>query len=427
MKRLLALLLTPTLLMGFAGCGSTEPVQETEAPTTLPPVTGYVVPQPMTQRPEYILTGEPTVRQMREMAVKAMQDMLSIQWTTDKAIDYNKTGAVSHKNYHYDPDTVYCGLPYADGQTNIYAWLEYYDYRSGQMKIEDGAWLNTYLGNTCAGSLMWAWSTVCDSLTGNYVNYNMVPQYGCLPVGDYKCDKMNVITTWKDYPTKQVCEENGMQKMFECYAQIQMADAVTSTTPEHTMMAIEDAVVVKDANGNIDPLNSYVMVQDQAAGTGDKFYEHTGEDGQLYQYTGRTGPIALKCTFMWLFEKHYIPVTTSEFQGNDPYVRPEVKCTAEQCESVDQLFSANITSNYPMSVLKLYAKDSKGKTTQLHFRYFNRKDVGSGLARSFKLGTDRVDINTALEKLAAGEYTLIVEVTAPNGEIFQLAQAPYKK
>ena len=139
MKRIIALLLTPTLLMGFAGCsgGASEPVQETEAPTTLPPVTGYVVPQPMTERPSYVLSGEPTVRQMREMAVKAMQDMLSIQWTTDKEINYNKTGAVSHKNYHYDPDTVYCGLPYADGQTNIYAWLEYYDYRSGQMKIEE--------------------------------------------------------------------------------------------------------------------------------------------------------------------------------------------------------------------------------------------------------------------------------------------------
>ena len=416
------------LLIGFSGCGNTEPAQETQGETTLPPVTGFVVPQPMTERPVYTLSGEPTVRQMRETAVKAMQDMLSIQWTTDRAIDYNKTGAVSQKNYHYDPDTVYCGLPYADGQTNLYAWLEYYDYRSGQMKMDgDGAWLNTYLGNTCAGSLMWAWSTVCDSLVGNFVNYNMVPKFGCLPVGDFRCDQMHTISSWKEYPTKQVCEENGMVKMFECYALMQMADAVTSTTTEHTMMAIEDAVVVRTADGAIDPVNSYVIVQDQAAGSGDQFFEHTGEDGVLYQYTGRTGPIALKCTFMWLFEKHYLPVTTSEFQLQDPYAKAEVTCSKEQCEDVDQLLSATINSNYPMCVLKVNAVAGNGKTTQLHFRYFNRKDVGSGIARAFKLTTDRVEINSGLDELAAGEYTIVVEVTSSTGEVFTPIQTKYQK
>lgn len=418
MKRPLALLMAALIPFGLCACGgSTQEEPETE--TTLSPVTGFVVPNPMSERPDYSVSENPTVRELRETAVRAMQDMLSIQWCAKEEINYNKTGAVSHKNYHYDPNTTYCGLPYADGQTNIYVWLEYYDPRSGQMNMEgDGQWLNDVLGNTCAGSLMWAWSTVCDSLTGPFINYNMVPMYGCLPVGDYKCNMMNALNSWLDYPTKRICEENGMDVMFESYAKIQMADAVTSTTPEHTMMAIEDAVVVRDADGKIDPAQSYVMVQDQAAGTGDKFFEHTDDSGYLYQYTGRTGPIALKCTFMWLYEKHYIPVTTSEFMGNDPYAKAEVKFSKDECADVKTLLSGGVESNYPMCILKINATNEKGKTTTLHTVYFDRMDVGSGLARNYKVSADRVAIEAALEALAGGKYTVSVEVTASTGEVF---------
>lgn len=427
MKKLFAFALAPLMLLGMVGCGGGE-TPEPEAETTLPPVTGFVVPKPMRERPDYSVPANPTVQQLRETAVRAMQDMLSIQWSTDEEINYNKTGAVSHKNYHYDPNSTYCGLPYADGQTNIYTWLEYYDYRSGQMRMEgDGQWLNKYLGNTCAGSLMWAWSTVCDSLTGPFINYNMVPMYGCIPVGDYKCDVMNAIKSWKDYPTKKVCEENGSEKIFECYALIQMADAVTSTTPEHTMMAIENAVVVRDADGKIDPVQSYIMVQDQAAGTGDKFFEHTDDTGYLYQYTGRTGPIALKCTFQWLFEKHYIPVTTVELAGKDPYAKAEVEFSKEDCADVDSMMKGTVSSNYPMCVLKIHAKNEKGKTTQLFMRHFNRVDVGSGLARSYGLFEAKAETLRAMDDLGEGKYTICMEVTTSTGEVFTPVQVEYKK
>lgn len=427
MKKLLAILLTPVLLFGMVGCGAGASDADVEEETTLPPVTGFVVPSPMTERPVYTLSENPTIQEMRETAVRAMKDMLSIQWSTDEEINYNKTGAVSHKDYHYDMNTTYCGLPYADGQTNIYAWLEYYDYRSGQTNFPgDGTWLNANLGNTCAGSLMWAWSTVCHSLTGNYVNYNMVPMYGCIPVGDYKCSMMNAIKSWEDYPTEKVCQENGTDVMYESYALIQMADAVTSTTKEHTMMAIENAVVVRDANGKIDPVNSYVMVQDQAAGTGSKFYEYTDDSGYLYQYTGRPEPIAQKCTFQWLYEVHYIPVTTAEFAGTEAYEVPTVEFSKE-VTTVDEMMSGKITSNYPMAMIKITAKSSKGKTIELYHYYVNRKDVGSGKAREFPLGAEKGAVQQALTALEAGTYTVTLEVTAPNGEIFKPVQVEYKK
>ena len=169
------------------------------------------------------------------------------------------------------------------------------------------------------------------------------------------------------------------------------------------------------------------MVQDQAAGTGDKFFEHVGEDGNTYHYTGRTGPIELKCTFLWLFQSAYIPVTTTEFLGEDPYAAAEVKFSKEDCASADELYSGAFTSNYPMCMFKLIATDKDGKETVLHTVYFDRKDVGEGKARNYKVSGDRMVISSALEELAKGSYTITAEVTASTGEEFTPVTFEYKK
>ena len=427
MKKLLSLLLATLLVLSLAACGG-ETAQTAEPTET--EYTGYVVPSPLMERPMYTVSENPTVEELRQTAVRAMHDMLSIQWSVSEPFMYNKTGAVSHKDYRYSAETVYNGLPYADGQTNMYVWLEYYDLETGHLTMEgDGQWLNSNLGNTCAGSLMWAWSTVCDSLTGKYVNTSMVPMYGCYPVGPYTYPNFEFVNEYREeagkVSTADICAHNGLAVMMESYAQTKMADAITNSKSEHTMMIIEDATVVRDANGNIDPIQSYVMLQDQAAGSGEKFYEHLGEDGILYQYTGRTGPIAVKMTFKQLFDATYIPVTTAEFMGKEAYVKPEVKFSKETVTSLEEIYSGAITSNYPMSLVKFMATDANGKETELHHVYFNRKDVkGSepgmfdGKARNYKPSGDRILIDEAVASLAAGTYTITAVVTAPNGEIF---------
>lgn len=64
------------LLMGMAGCGGENTEQGKE--TTLPPVAGFVVPTPMAEWPTYTVSKNPTVKELRETSVRAMQDMLSI-------------------------------------------------------------------------------------------------------------------------------------------------------------------------------------------------------------------------------------------------------------------------------------------------------------------------------------------------------------
>lgn len=419
MKRIIALTLAVLIVFGMTACsnggGNQETTEETE-------YTGYMVPQTM-EKPVYTVSENPTTRELREVAVKAMRDMLSIQWSTPKDFMYNKEGAVSNKDYRYYINTTYAGLPYADAQTNIYVWYEYYDPKTGVLNMEgDGQWLNDTLGNTCAGSLMWGWSVVCDSLTGKYVNTQMVSKYGCIPVGDYTYN--TYISSYYEQSTEEICSLNGMNKIMECYALMQMADAVTSSTAAHTMMAIEDATVVRTADGQIDPSQSYIVIQDQAAGTGDKFYEVSDEQGNILHYTGRTEK---KFTFMELYNQDYIPVTTAELAGLEPYTKPEVKFSLENCTTVSDMLTGAFTSNYPMCMMKLNATDKDGKVINLHTIYFDREDVAEGKARDYRISGDRMAIEAALEALESGTYTITAEVTASTGDVFTPVSFEYKK
>lgn len=422
MKKLFALFLAGMMLLSMAACGGeTTPPAETDPLPTKEPVT-FLDPKP-SQRPDYSLPDNPTEQQLRETAVRAMRDMLTIQFSVPKNFMYNKQGAVSHKDYIYNENVVYAGMPYADGQVNIFVWHEFYDSETGRLRMDgDGQWLNSTLGNTCAGSLMWGWSTVSHTLTGSYINYNMTITNGVLPVGPYTYDP--VINSFHDIQTSDICQDNGMATMFESYAMVKMADAVTSSTVDHTMMAIEDATVVRNADGSIDPNASYIIIQDQAAGDSksSKFNEVV-EDGITVHYTGRTN---FKWTFLALFNSNYIPVTTKEFAGEEPYAKPEVKMdvTASDFES---MYGGTITSIYPMSMIKIMAKKSTGRETELFHYYVNRMDVGSGLARTYKISGVRLDIDAEVEKLVAGDYTITLEVTDSTGAVFNLATFQYSK
>jgi len=378
----------------------------------------FKVPKPTTERPNYALPENPTNRQMRETALKAMRDMLTIQWWTAKDIAYNKNGAVNWKDYKHVPGEIYAGLPYADGQTNMFVWLEHYNQETGEVTFNgDGVWFNQNLGNTCAGSLMWGWSAVCRSLTGVFINYNMVQKFGVLPVGDYKYN--TEITTYKDHPTRDICDENGIDRMYECYAQIQMADAITSTKTLHTMMSTIDAVVVRTPDGKIDGEKSYITLQDQAAGVGKKFRE-VEEDGNILHFSGKTD---FHAPFQWLWEKAYIPVTTAELAGILPYEKAWIRFEGEK----ENWLAGEITSNYPMSLLKLFATGEKGERTQIFKLYFNRKDVGTGKARRYAVSQDAEEIQKKLSELSHGSYTVTAEVTASTGEIFYPLTFTYTK
>lgn len=427
MKKLIAMLLVLATVFSLSACVTNGPAdnQNTTAPTE--PANVHSVKNPLAY-PDYTFDHTPSTEELRQMAVKALMDFLSVQWYTEKNITYKKTGAVSGKTFIYNEDTSYCGLPYTNGDKGLIQFLEYYDHETGKLLFDGSAdQFNKEIGGTCACGVMWSWATVCDSLTGSFVNYNMVYKYGCIPVGDYTYD-YSIDSFELDLSTQTICQQNGQNVIFEAYAKTLPADGLTSSPSNHAMMVIEPAHVEYKPDGTIDGNRSYIMIADQAAGLeGDGSFKERYENGEILRYSGN---LSKKYTFNDLYRRWYIPVTTAEFAGLEPYKAPEVKFSLDTYAKPEDIAKGQITSNFPICVLDIKLEDADGNATEIIYTQFDKNDVLSGLARKIPMGNYYSLLKTAaISKLmeAGKNYTLKVDVTVSNGESFTVAELPMTK
>ena len=104
MRRALAIFTIAVLL---AGCA---PKQTEPFPTevTLLDSSGYVVDGIM-EYPDYTFDGTPTTDELRQTAVRAFRDLLTVRWSTIAPIIYEKAGPVSGKTFTHQPDVTYAG------------------------------------------------------------------------------------------------------------------------------------------------------------------------------------------------------------------------------------------------------------------------------------------------------------------------------
>jgi len=366
----------------------------------------FSVRNPM-KRPDYVFYHTPTVMEMRQRAIQAMQDFLSIQWKTHKHIAHSKNGAVSHKRFIYEANIIHAGIPYTDAGKGLFQFMEFYNEDTGHLEFYgDGPDFNANIGGTCACGVCWSLATVCHTIGGRFINFWMTPMHGYYPVSGYKSPAD--VDEFRQYQTSRIIEENGQDRMVEAYMAIQPADAVCSSDKDHTMMCIDYPVVVRDDQGNVDLDKSYVMIADQRGGNGKGFYVDREEDDLLY-YCGRT---SFKYTFRMLLNEFYIPVTPAEFLGTVPYERAKVEYQG-QCATKEDLINGKITSNYPMAVIKLILTKGNGHKVMIDRYMINRSDIhpSINLARLYPLKEFEEAINNA-------EGTqLEVQVTTSNGEV----------
>lgn len=391
MKKTIVLLLITTLLLSMSACS-------------------YAVPDPLSY-PDYTFTDAPDTMQLRMTAVQAMHDILSIQWCTEKEITYRKTGPVSHKQFLHEPGKTYAGLLYSNANTGLFQFLEFYNAQNGCLEYEGTSdELKKDIGSSCADALLWAWSTVCNSITGGFYPVMMVKANGYLPVGDYTYNFS--ISSYNQLPSYEIIEMHPKETIMAAYAEILPADALVTNSDNHAMMAIESANVCYLPDGSIDSANSYVMIQDQRAG-GSTFYESV-ENGHKLHYSGRT---SAKYTFDELYEGDYIPVTTAEFLGLEEYETASVTVQGGPCESMDDLLNMTIESNYPLAVCNIICVDAKGKQTVLDRVLFSGSSI-PGVPRSYALSE-----NESIEGFNDSPYNqesnvIRIEVVVSTGERF---------
>lgn len=391
MKKIIAFVLCILALFSLTGCT-------------------YKVKSPMSY-PDYTFEETPDTAQLRETAVQAMRDILSIQWCTEKEITYRKTGPVSKKQFRHEPRKTYAGLLYSQANTGIFQFMEYYNTETGCLEYPGTSdELKLELGSSCADALLWAWSTVSNSFTGGYYPVMMVPKNGYVIVGDYTYNTK--VTSYNEMPSYSIIENNEKAVILDSYTKVLPADALVSTSDNHAMMVIEAPTVVYLPDGSIDTANSYVMIQDQRAG-GETFYEHK-IDGRTVYFSGR---LSAKFTFDELYKQDYIPVTIAEFTGEKSYDKAAVTVQGDSCNTLQDVLNATVESNYPLAVINIAVTDTEGNVTIIDKVCISGYAV-TGVPRTYALGS-----NKALKEFidSQADHTgskFQVEVVTATGERF---------
>ena len=438
MKKIVALFLTLCLALPvFASCSSTLTETETGAPATAAETktaeetagqteTGAVrsVSKPMAERPNYALREGATPDEMRETAIRAQHDEVTVLWYTDTDIIYGKSGAGEGKTFQYTPYETYGGLPYTNGAVSLFHWLEYYDFETGRMvDLPSGEALNATLGNSCAASVMWGWSSVANSFTW-YTTMGMNVAHGAIRVGPYTYD--DGITSYLNYPTGDICKENGEQVMFESYAAMHKADALVTcgNSPSgHGMMAITEPVVVRGADGKINGSESYIVIQEQTSGIFQTSSDYIKvEDGERHHYIGRS---YRKTTFASLFKSGYLPHTCAEFLGRKPYDVPAAAFTGD-VTTLEELQSATIHSAQKICVVRLDFYDESGTLVYTRKGMTTNNDLSQKTVFDYPLSRMSISRSALGRSLTKGShYTVKVSVLDATGTTLEVGSLSF--
>ncbi len=334
---------------------------------------------PWKKRPCYALPADATVDDMRAMAVQAMKDSVSVPWQTDKPIRYTKAlGAAG--SYDLEPGVAFSGLPYTSSASGIFQWLEYVDREDGHIKDAPFDKLGFELGNACAPAVSWAQSTVCPSVAMGLICRRYLPVNGYEPVGGLKFPEG--LIDYVDYPTKAIQEDAGKEAVLESYTMALPGDTLVKAgllPGQHTMMAGEEPVVVRDGTGAIDIDRSFIRVVDQRA----KEYP-VEQDGKEMSRRGR---ILAEVPFRLLYEEGYLVMRPRAWVEGAPYEPAWVKMIPAVWDPKDVLH-ARFRSNYRMAVIRTELISPEGEVigTRLNL------PTGQMCQRYWKEGFDGQDI-----------------------------------
>ncbi len=428
LKKTIAFLLSIILIISLCGCSDKKSSESEKQPKILK---GRI-----TEIPDYSLNENATADDMRQMAVKAMRDELSVQWYPEIDFKYMKMGTCADKIYKFSSKKIYCGLPYTNGDSSLLHWLSFYDFKTGMLdkSIMTSDFYRSF-GNACATSAMWAWNAVCTDIKWDSCK-NMTPQNGCIPVKGYNYPEhiLDYLTT----STKSICKENGEQKMFEAYANLLPGDIVDTYSFEeeddynHVMMVTEKPHVLYFADGSINPVESYVLIQDQRSGSTNFYPPYLKlEDKEFHQYSGR---IDQKVSFNFLYKSCYIPLSCAWFTGEKNYEKAVASFEGKTPESFNDLALSVIRSNYKIVSVKATVKEKKSKKTVATENYVRinnwwdrseDKSVEKEYATTYMLNNSKDGfIKNILSKLRRGKtYQTKIDVLLATGETITVLQS----
>lgn len=414
MKRTILILLL-TLLLLLCAC---VPVQREQPVQNTAFVPDYqILPEDEPEDPQARLQWR------RDVVEQQMRHMLTVLWTPEQDITYSAVpqSAGVEADRQAAPDQVitlqagriYQGIPYTHGCSGSFSFLSYATSRDekGVYTISDlgtdsltgigrsAPNQSARIGNDCADAVAMAWSMVSSSIYSNET-IHMTEYNGLVKVGDYACD-MPVYSS----DTTNVAVQNGRQKMYQSYAQLQKGDAlvhVNANGSGHAVMAV-DVHVTYDGN-EIDGAKSYVTIlqQDIAAEKNELSYYDQELNSTVYMLE----ELDVRLPFMGLYSIGYLPVTCKELVDPSDLPKPTVEDFVSD-PNRGNMFSNVIHASYRIASVTISIMNPSGEELQKSTCFaVEQTDKYSFDLSRFLLPTEQSVLQGKLDldALPAGEY-----------------------
>ena len=305
-----------------------------------------------------IKSSDMSIDEARQLCVDFFRYSKTALWIADENFSYwHMKGSHDNgepTNLNQLAGQVCGGLPYIYVSSgSIYRLMDYMDTEKNVVNMTDFITNPHLYGNQCSIGAYWGWGRVINSANYDWTN-GMVESNGFLRVGDYTYD--NYTVSWSDgYRTTNVLEENGKDKMYECYALLKAGDGIVYyTSAGHVVMISQDAHVVMTADGKIDGAKSYVLVIDQTPSEMDC----VNEAGDRYIYEKN---VDATWSFDTLYKGNYVPFTFAEFTGADSIEETETTLNHEgETITVEQMLKLKMTCNYGISDMYVSVYNANG-------------------------------------------------------------------
>ena len=297
------------------------------------------------------------VQALRDKVVQAMYELGTVEWHVKEDVVHNCTCQLEACHGTYNSLYTYYGTPYNHKSSSL-ARIKYcigddmlMDDWVYEMPNYDG--YDIYFGTDCSSSVQQAWWTVSNSVNCWTTHY-MIPAegMGTIPVGDYVCDFK---LTGSPLLTQKYIDANTDQMMYESYAQLRKGDAYVYLVKEggHVRMAAEDAVVVRDQQGLINPDYSYVISHEQGMST---------MSSEELRYS--SWRVNYKYTFANLYFDTAVPFTCQELLTGE--MEPVEASLEGGCDGYTGMITGTVKSNYNIDSVTLRITDSKGNEVLNH-------------------------------------------------------------
>lgn len=432
MKRVLALILCVLTVLSLTACA---PKEEELGPEVVEKKDfskfSGIVEGAQAWYEEYmalpIANDQMTEKELRQLCVDTFRLNMTMPWTPNVPVSYTYTLLNRSSEVNLPIGLAYSGMCYATGiknatYGNIWKMLPYWDVETGVLDVEAmGDIALNCISSACAAGAQQGWNRI--SATSGIIGMESYSMYesNIVPVGDYTYtpETYNNYFVGSRTASNEIIAANGEEVMYESFAKVQPADGVFSSSSWHVMMIAQDPVVVRTADGKVDPFQSYVYVHEQGAGgTQTDKLNYIQENGKTHR---PLGTVDNKYTFEKLVSSGYIPFTLKEFTGEEPVVAgkawlgtPFTTLPNGMDITASLLFTHNLYTNFNLCNVKVEVKSPDGTVLVSYYPQIMTGQKSEYHSLQGGLETERV------APYANGKNTIHIYARLTNGELIEV-------